>query len=262
MTKKTILVIEDNPLNMKLVRVLLGLADCTVLEATDAEKGIRMVREESPDLILMDIQLPGMDGFEATRTIRREETGTGCHTPIVAMTAHAMEEDRQRCLEAGMDDYVSKPIQAGLLRDVIDRQVAACARGKAPGGHTGVGRAPDSEVFDREDLLKNLDGDRDCLAELVSLFIGDMSVQVDALRGILGTGEPCDVEAQAHKLKGAASNIRARSISRLFADIEQAAIEKDLDRVPGLLRGFGDAFEKFRRVSLPGGVDETVDCSR
>ena len=169
---------------MKLVRVLLGLADCTVLEATDAEKGIRMVREESPDLILMDIQLPGMDGFEATRTIRREETGTGCHTPIVAMTAHAMEEDRQRCLEAGMDDYVSKPIQAGLLRDVIDRQVAACARGKAPGGHTGVGRAPDSEVFDREDLLKNLDGDRDCLAELVSLFIGDMSVQVDALRGI------------------------------------------------------------------------------
>ena len=190
---------------------------------------------------MMDIQLPGMDGFEATRTIRREEMETGRHTPIVAMTAHAMEEDHKRCLEAGMDDYVSKPIQAALLRDVIDRQVSGSVRGNASVEDATTGRGvPDSEVFDREDLLKTLNGDKASLAELVNMFIDEMPVQVDGLRSVFGNGQAREVEARAHKLKGTAANMRARSLSRLFADIEKAASQgEDLDKkAPDLLAGF------------------------
>ncbi len=262
MAKRTVLVIEDNPLNMKLVRVLLGLAECTVLEAIDAETGIRMTREQRPDLVLMDIQLPGMDGFEATRAIRQEEKENGCHTPIVAMTAHAMEEDRRRCLEAGMDDYVSKPIQAGLLRAAIDRQVGGNARAGASGGQTRAADSPDREAFDREDLLETLGGDAGCLAELVHMFIVDAPVQVAVLQRFLVTGQSHEVEARAHKLKGAAANIRARSMSKLLSDIEQAAIRKNLDEVPGLLEKLGDAFEAFKGAFSSGDIDENADRRR
>ena len=125
MTGKSILVIEDNPLNMKLVRVLLNVAGYDVLEATDAEKGVSLALQQKPDLILMDVQLPGMDGFEATALIRRKEAEDGSHVPIVAMTAHAMDEDRKRCLDAGMDDYISKPIAAATLQEVVNCRISA-----------------------------------------------------------------------------------------------------------------------------------------
>jgi CheY-like chemotaxis protein len=207
----------------------------------------------------MDIQLPGMDGFEATRLIRQEEAETGRHTPIVAMTAHAMEEDRKRCLEAGMDDYVSKPIQAGLLRAVIDRQVSGSARAETPDGQERAADAPDREVFDRADLLDTLGGDAGCLAELVNMFIVDAPVQVAVLQRYLDKGQSDEVEARAHKLKGAAANIRARSMSKLLSDIEQAAIRNNLDEVPGLLEQLGNAFEIFKGACFSRDIDENTD---
>jgi CheY-like chemotaxis protein len=108
MDQYTVLVIEDNDLNMKLVRTLLQLQKINVLEASDAETGIQLVIDKKPDLILMDIQLPGMDGLEATRTLKQNAAVK--HIPVVALTSYAMHGDEERAREAGCCGYLTKPI--------------------------------------------------------------------------------------------------------------------------------------------------------
>ena len=117
MENKTILIIEDNALNMKLVRSILQLAHCNVLEAVDAENGIQLAREHLPDLILMDIQLPGMDGLNATRIIRKDPILT--HIPVVALTSYAMQGDEQRATSAGCTGYIAKPIDTRNFLDIL-----------------------------------------------------------------------------------------------------------------------------------------------
>ncbi len=113
---KTILVVEDNELNMKLAKTLLEFAGYDVLTAVDAEKGIRLAREQHPDLILMDIQLPGMDGLAATGIIKNDpEIG---HTPVIALTSFAMQGDEEKALTAGCDGYITKPIDT---REFVNR---------------------------------------------------------------------------------------------------------------------------------------------
>ena len=109
MENKTILVIEDNELNMKLVRALLQLGKCCVLEAIDAESGIQPARQHNPDLILMDIQLPGMDGLKAAQIIQKDPSLRDI--PVVALTSYAMQGDEERAKEVGCVGYVTKPIQ-------------------------------------------------------------------------------------------------------------------------------------------------------
>ncbi len=118
MSNRTILVIEDNALNMKLVKSLLKIGNYTVLEAEDAETGIRVAREQKPDLILMDIQLPGMDGLTATRILKEDEAVNGI--PIIALTSHAMDGDEQKALNAGCGGYISKPIDTRAFLQSIE----------------------------------------------------------------------------------------------------------------------------------------------
>jgi CheY-like chemotaxis protein len=109
----TVLVVEDNPLNRKLVRDVLGHAGYRVLEAEDAERGIALARAERPDLVLMDVQLPGMDGVEALARLRADEATAGI--PVAALTALAMKDDRERFLAAGFDGYLEKPVSVPAL---------------------------------------------------------------------------------------------------------------------------------------------------
>lgn len=117
MENRTILIIEDNELNMKLVRSMLQLGHYQVLEARDAESGIQLAREHSPDLILMDIQLPGMDGLHATRIIREDPNLAGI--PVVALTSYAMQGDEQKAREAGCIGYIAKPIDTRKFPDIL-----------------------------------------------------------------------------------------------------------------------------------------------
>ena len=119
MGKQTILVVEDTKLNLKLVKTLLQLGDYDVLEAYDAENGIQLARSHRPDLILMDIQLPGMDGLEATRLIRSDESISDL--PVIAVTSNAMKGDREAAMEAGFTGYITKPIDLEELLILIDR---------------------------------------------------------------------------------------------------------------------------------------------
>ena len=118
MEKKTILVVEDNPLNMKLVKGLLKIGKYLMLEANDAESGIQLIREQQPDLVLMDIQLPGMDGLAATKILKEDPSVK--NIPIVALTSYAMQGDKEKALEAGCTGYIAKPIDTRkFLENVI-----------------------------------------------------------------------------------------------------------------------------------------------
>jgi CheY-like chemotaxis protein len=119
MNAKAILIIEDNQLNMKLVKSLLQLGNYPVLEAADAEQGIQVARQNQPGLILMDIQLPGIDGLEATRIIRND--ATLCHIPILALTSYAMQGDHDKAIAAGCNGYITKPIDTRSFLKVIEQ---------------------------------------------------------------------------------------------------------------------------------------------
>lgn len=119
MPDKKILVIEDNELNLKLVKNLLLLEKYTVLEAVNAESGLELARKEQPDLILMDIQLPGMDGLEATQILKHDDAMK--NIPVVALTSYAMEGDEEKALAAGCNGYISKPIDTKGFKDIISQ---------------------------------------------------------------------------------------------------------------------------------------------
>jgi CheY-like chemotaxis protein len=128
MTQPTVLVIEDNALNRKLVRVLLSQEPFSLLFAETAEEGLELAREISPDLILMDVRLPGIDGLEATRRIRSDEQLRD--TTVVAFTAHAMRGDREKAFSAGCDGYITKPIDTRNFAEQVHRFLASPAQGK------------------------------------------------------------------------------------------------------------------------------------
>ena len=119
MEKKTILVVEDNPLNMKLVKGLLKIGKYHMLEANDAESGIQLIRAQQPDLVLMDIQLPGMDGLAATKILKEDPSVE--NIPIVALTSYAMQGDKEKAMEAGCTGYIAKPIDTRKFLETVSQ---------------------------------------------------------------------------------------------------------------------------------------------
>ena len=119
MENKTVLVVEDNKLNMKLIVALLTIGNYRILKAEDAEIGIQMIKEHRPDLILMDFQLPGMDGLSATRTIKKDEDLKDI--PVVALTSYAMTGDKEKVMEAGCDGYIPKPIETRTFLEKLSQ---------------------------------------------------------------------------------------------------------------------------------------------
>jgi CheY-like chemotaxis protein len=122
-----VLLVEDNPINRKLAERMLVRLGCTVQVATNGEEAVAAVCEQRFDLIMMDVQMPILDGYQATGEIRALEAASGIHTPIVAVTANAMERDAQRCLAAGMDDHLAKPMRLGDLSRMVRRWLPAIA---------------------------------------------------------------------------------------------------------------------------------------
>jgi CheY-like chemotaxis protein len=134
-----VLVVDDNVVNQKVARVLLERMGCRTESVGDGREAVGRAAGGEFDLVFMDVQMPGMDGYEATAAIRAREAETGRHVPIVAMTAHAMRGDREKCLAAGMDDYVTKPIEVRALAAAVSRWSSARTGSGAPG-------TPDSEL--------------------------------------------------------------------------------------------------------------------
>ncbi|WP_229413349.1 hybrid sensor histidine kinase/response regulator [Massilia violaceinigra] len=206
-----IVLAEDNPVNQRLALRLLEKMGHRVTVADNGLDALEHALHGGADLVLMDVQMPGLDGMSATRAIRRWEAAHGGHVAVVAMTARAMQGDRERCLEAGMDDYLSKPLDSARLREVLAR-----FHGRRPGA-----------VLDWRGALLRLDGDRELLHELAALFISDGPQLFDALDQALAAGDTGTAQRAAHSLRGVLVNFGARRAiactERITANLRDAA---------------------------------------
>ena len=206
---KKVLVIEDTEDNRQILRDLLGMAGYTMIEAQDGAEGVAKATEHKPDLILMDIQMPVMDGYEATRRIR----AAGNTTPVIALTANAMEGDRDRCAAAGMDDYLAKPIRPDTLR------AAVAAKARRP-----VERSLEAEVgVDEAEITARIGGDPELLADISRLFVTHSPEMLDALRTAAVAGNGPAMASAAHALKGSIGNFTQGRPFELARALEKTA---------------------------------------
>lgn len=214
-----ILLAEDNPINQTLaLRMLEKLGHHTHVVG-HGQAAVDAWRERRYDAILMDVQMPVMGGFEATAAIRALEAGSERRTPIIAMTAHAMAGDRERCLAAGMDDYVSKPIQSAVLDAALANVLGADG---ADSPLTGDTMDSPAAPFDRSALIESLGGDLELYGEIVRLFLSHYPSELDALRNALAAGEAETLHRTAHSLKGAISNFSAPRATEAARTLEMA----------------------------------------
>jgi len=195
------------------------------------------------------VQMPVMDGFEATAAIRSGETKVpDPRIPIIAMTAHAMKGDRERCLAAGMDDYLSKPLAPKAVAAMLDKWLSLSSKQPVA---TPVAAAPDGPaVFDRPALVERLLGDRDLVKEIIAGFLADMPGQMKKLADFIGRGEVKAAGDKAHAIKGAAANIGAPAFSAAALAIEHAARDGNLDKVSVLLPEMERQFDLLRERLL------------
>jgi two-component system sensor histidine kinase/response regulator len=223
-----ILIAEDNLVNRAVATGILEKEGYVLVHAATGTEAVEAFSYGSFDLILMDVQMPEMDGFQATRRIRELEEATGCHTRIVAMTAHAMAGDRERCLAAGMDDYVSKPLRKqDLLR--------ALAGAGVKDDEEETGRAL---LYSRAELLLQCDGDEELMSELVSIFHDSTPQIVQAIGEAVEKRAAPALAAHAHKLLSSLGAFGAGRARTLALRLEKHGLESD----------FGGAKERFREL--------------
>jgi CheY-like chemotaxis protein/HPt (histidine-containing phosphotransfer) domain-containing protein len=223
-------VAEDNAVNQRLVVRLLERQGHRVTVVSDGRQAVAAVEREAFDAVIMDVQMPDMDGVEATRAIRAREQRTGEHLPIVALTAHAMKGDRERYLAAGMDAYVAKPVRPQTLAAAIDRVTRAVASAAGPPAATGA-RAP-------VDVLAALDvveGDLHLLDELTRELVLGYPGQLGALGAALAAGDGPAAERVTHRLRGALEALGAGPAAGLVERIERLVRDAELSRAAAVV---------------------------
>jgi CheY-like chemotaxis protein len=257
-----LLVAEDNTVNQKLaVRFLQKWGHEAVL-AGNGKEVCEILENEGPfNAILMDVEMPQMDGLEATAAIRQQELAEErSRIPIIAMTAHAMVGDKDRCLEAGMDSYISKPLKAEELFEILEH-VAADLQGETPFPEEDV---PIEEIFDRTELATLLDGDANLLTELMDLFWENCPKLLAELQQAITVKDAQHLTYTAHALKGSVGNFSARRTLAAVTEIEQigrqgdflraqdalAKVETELSRLKPALVSFQQELTTNKSLSL------------
>ena len=229
-----VLLVEDNEVNQKLALAILGRRGCSASVANHGAEALEQLQDHQFDLVLMDMQMPVLDGLEATRALRQHESAQQLpRLPVIAMTANAMTGDRERCLAAGMDGYVSKPVDAQRLFEEIERVLS---------GETILPphTTPQTEVvpgcqLDYQKTLENCDGDHEFLLTLLQTFVQDAQLRLEKLQQAIGQQRLSDIAMFAHALRGAALSIGASPFAALCYRIESAAQQQSLAELDQLL---------------------------
>ncbi|HWY39667.1 MAG TPA: response regulator, partial [Chthoniobacterales bacterium] len=241
-----ILVAEDNLVNRAVATGILEKQRHVLVHAATGREAVEAFRNGSFDLILMDVQMPEMDGLEATRRIRELEEATGGHTPIVAMTAHAMAGDRERCLAAGMDDYVSKPLRKEDLLRALE-----CAEVDANEGENHLPSPTDSRPASEEvlvdiDQLRDVtDNEPDRIRRLIDLYLIQAAPMLDELNAAIQINSSGEVARLAHKFVGSSISCGVQAFTQPLRELERLGNEGDLSRANAL---FEDVRHQFPRV--------------
>jgi PAS domain S-box-containing protein len=244
-----ILLVEDNITNQQVALTILeklGYAADSVFNGIEA---LEALKKKSYQLVLMDCQMPEMDGYEATRRLRAMEDNQTSeelspHLPVIAMTAHAMKGDREKCFEAGMDDYLTKPVDPLILTQTLEKWLPYDDSEQLLPDHETVPEEPEEpvepennplDVFNREGLLERLLGDESLMGIVIDTFLGDISKLITGLKEKLERKEISDLRRQAHTIKGAAANVCANNLQQLAMQVEEKAKINDLDDIEPLI---------------------------
>lgn len=251
-----IMLAEDNPINQKVAMKMLSKIGCHADVASDGTEVIEALKLIPYDLILMDCQMPEMDGYEATRRIRQlEQEHRRPRVHIVAMTAHALQGDREQCIAAGMDDYLSKPVRPADLERVV-RQCCA-AKQALPAEVTWAATPSEESPLDRETLDSIAEGDPDGARELVELFLEQAEKTMRDLHGAIEAGAAGDVNHLAHKLAGSSAACGATGMMPPLHALEQRGREGVLSDAGNLLAQIEQRLESTRRL-LAEYLDELI----
>ncbi len=222
-----VLLAEDNAVNQRLAVAILERRGHQVTVANNGEEAVEAFSSSRYDAILMDVQMPLMDGLEATASIRQLEQRTGGHIPIIAMTAHAMKGDKERCIEGGMDGYVSKPIRADELFAAVEGLVS---HDETVAEQTAAPHK--SGIVDAEELMARVDGDAALLKEIVDIFVCDCPSLMSRLQDAIACGDAGEVQRAAHALKGCIGSFSAKSAFSTTLRLEQLGKSADLAKAP------------------------------
>jgi CheY-like chemotaxis protein/HPt (histidine-containing phosphotransfer) domain-containing protein len=235
-----ILLVEDNLINQQVALGILQIQGYNVTVVNNGREALDAHSQGDFDLILMDCHMPEMDGFEATREIRgRERTFTGKRVPIVALTANAMAQDREECLNAGMDDHLSKPFSMQTLQDMLDRWIPAAsapatAAQPAPRSHAKAGDVLDRQVLEQLSKVRT-NGKPELLARVINLYLAESPKLVQKLKQAAGASDARAIARSAHSLKSSSANVGAKVLSGYCADIEASARRADTEEARKIL---------------------------
>ena len=236
-----VLLVEDNPVNQQIAVRMLERHGHSVKAAGNGREALGLLDIEHFDVVLMDVQMPDMDGFEATAAIRERELHTEAHVPIVAMTAHTMEGDRERCLGAGMDDYITKPIRPQVLYRTIEELAPSC-----PLGGVETTCAPDDpEVIERDEVLARFGGDMEFLASSFELFRTNWPALWGRLIDSVADNDCPATERAAHTIKGSVANFGAKAAAAAALRIELMGRQQNLNSADGALADLEREINRF-----------------
>jgi CheY-like chemotaxis protein len=245
-----VLLAEDYPVNQMVAIRMLERSGYRVDAVNNGREAVEALSNIPYAAVLMDVQMPEMDGYEATAEIRRREE-SGRHTPVIAMTADAMQGDRERALAAGMDDYIAKPVKHEELEAVLGRwipqpeQVLLAQRSDGAAGANEDAPALDLSVLESRRGPQR-DGEPDKLARIVGLFIDDVPLRLEELRQAVERGDSQIVEETAHMLKGGSGYMGAVRMSEICADIQALGASGELSSAPELLDALEAEFKRIR----------------
>jgi len=235
-----ILLAEDNITNQQVAMGILRKFGMHAEAVANGQEAVKALETIPYDLVLMDVQMPEMDGFEATRLIRDPGSPVKDHgIPIIAMTAHAMQGDRERCLLAGMNDYISKPVSPTALAEILDRWLpeegsagrASHAPALSEKCAVALRQTPGAPVVDHAGMMDRLMDDEDLTQTVLATFLEDIPRQIEALRGYLAAGDSGNAERQAHTIRGAAANIGGEALCAVAWQMERDGKAGNLDAI-------------------------------
>jgi CheY-like chemotaxis protein len=263
-----ILLAEDNVVNQRVAMSILEKRGHFVQPVSNGKEVLDALSCERFDLVLMDVQMPEMDGLEATAAIRRSELETGRHIPIIAMTAHAMKGDRERCLEVGMDDYLSKPVERTALDAVLKhwgslaKQNHTSTESVPPAESTNLitpskadsmsisdsSSSVETEIFDLTGLRSRVEDDLDLLAEMIDLYLSSSPLLMAKIESAVAARDAQNINREAHTLKGVLKNMCAATCAEAAFQLETIGKSGDVERADEPLAILRNEFQRLQSV--------------
>jgi|GEM_PF-5733429 len=257
--KGEILLVEDYPTNQTLAMRYLKSAGWNVDLAENGQQAVEAYQQRKYDVILMDIQMPVMDGYTAVSIIRDLESELSIKTPIIAMTAHAIAGYRQKCIDAGMDDYITKPLRKVTLLNTVEKWIMIKAetladRGNAEEyGENKTKLAKDEDPIHYEKILEEFEGDKEFLIEILEGFLKNVKVQLSTIHQAITVGDSELVMQEAHSIKGGAANIIADRLSKAAFDLELLGKSGELENSIEFFEKLEKEYyrlEKYARINI------------